>query len=167
MSQVNHFATITSLSYCQIVGFVVLGKSTVSLTYCMLCVRTGMLMWNEKSSCSFFSFRVSQSPMNVHLIILFRERQACQALVWCCECCSFDFLLNLTKPLNCMLCFKLHLDKDAFGQPTYCNRGYKKRAKQLHQTSLLPQQPYFKLIEHVFKWSFIPKKAIQFLSAVK
>lgn len=46
--------------------------------------------WNETSSC-FLSFRVSQTPMNVHLIILFRERQACQALVWWWECCSFDF----------------------------------------------------------------------------
>lgn len=57
--------------------------------------------WNETSSC-FVLFRVSQTPMNVHLIILFRERQACQALVWWWECCSFDFLLNLTRTSNCM-----------------------------------------------------------------
>lgn len=87
--------------------------------------------WNEKSSC-FLSFRVSQSPMNVHLIILFRERQACQALVWCWECFCFDFSSTSNKTSNCMYIFKLHLGEDAFGQPTYCNRSFKKRAKQLN-----------------------------------
>lgn len=39
-----------------------------------------LALWNENLS-SFLLFRVSQSPMNVHLIIFFKERQACLALV--------------------------------------------------------------------------------------
>lgn len=38
----------------------------------MLSVHTGTFLWSEESF-SFLSFRVSQSPMNVHLIIMFRE----------------------------------------------------------------------------------------------
>lgn len=121
--------------------------------------------WNEASSC-FLSFRVGQSPMNVHLIILFRERQAWQALVWWWECCFFDFFLNLTRTSNCMFSciFMLHLDEDAFGQPSYCNRNYRKRAKELNyredQTSAglcfhnYPSQHLWNLLN---LWSFIPE----------
>lgn len=76
------------------------------------------------------SFRVSQSPTNVHLIILFRERQACPAPVCCCCCCcgffwfTFQPRCRSNNESNCMLFF---LSRAWMDQPVK-----EKRAQQLN-----------------------------------
>ena len=108
------------------------GGSTIELT-----ARWTYSLGMKPTPSCLLSFRVSQSPVNVHLIILFRERQACGALVWCCwEWGSFLIsLLTLTRLTACgaRFLFKLHLDGGGGGiwcQTTCCNWGCRQRAEQ-------------------------------------